>query len=216
MDLNIHNMNKESLAQMESDQLITIVLNLFEANEKLKQSSDDTISKAYDLRLEQLEREVNKFKQHSRRDTIEIAGIKQEVADEQIEEECLKILKAAKVKVANKFPASLDIQAAHRKGRKGNVIVKFVNRKFAYTAVSNSRNLKDFDDGDLYINTSLCPEFGFLNYAVRRAKKNQEILSYKMKNGVTFIQMSQNGQMMEISHVNDLTRNGITVPNRSF
>ena len=73
-------------------------------------------------------------KQYSRRDTIEIAGIKQDVADEHIEEECLKILKASKVKVANKFPTSIDIQAAHRKGRKGNVVVKFVNRKFAYAA----------------------------------------------------------------------------------
>ena len=76
--------------------------------------------------------------------------------------------------------------------------------------------MKEFDDDDLYINTSLCPEFGFLNYAVRRAKKNQEIVSYKMKHGVTFMQISLNGQMIEVSHVNDLTKNGITVPDRSF
>ena len=98
-------------------------------------------------------------------------GISADIEDTAIEDECLNIFKAAKVKVGNRFPTTLDIHAAHRKGRKGTVIVKFVNRKFAIASLTNRQNLKDSDVyGGVFINTSLCPEFGFLNFAVRRAK----------------------------------------------
>ena len=181
MSLDLNNLSQESLVALESPQLIQMVLVLHEENLKLKKSSEENASKNYDLRLETLERELNMFKQYNRRDNIEIVGIDPVVRDEDIEEECIKILKAAKVKVGNKFPTTLDIQAAHRKGKKGTVIMKFVNRKFAYSAISNRANLKDSTDFNrIFINTSLCPEFGYLNFAVRKAKENNEILFYKM------------------------------------
>ena len=131
--------------------------------------------------------------------------------------ECIKILKAAKVKVGNKFPGTLDIQGAHRKRNKGKVIVKFVNRKFADVAIANRSNLKDLADcKDIYINSSLCPEFSFIDFAVRKAKKNEEIFFYKMKNGVSLFQEYANGMFVEVSHVNDLLNHAITVPTRKF
>ena len=167
--------------------------------------------------MEKLEREINKDKQYIRRDSIDIVGINLAVADDDIEDECLKILKTAKVKIGNKFPTAMDIQAAHRKRNKNCVIVKFVNRKFAFGSISKRDNLRETDDyGNIYINSSLCPEFAFLNFAVRKAKRNKEIFFYKLKNGITFIQMEQNSNFIEISHVNDLVKNGITVPTRSY
>ena len=130
-------------------------------------------SRKYDLKLEKLEREMNKTKQYIRRDTIEIMGIGQDVQDDDIENKTLEILKVAKVKVGKKYPTAMDIQASHRKGRKGVVIVKFVNRKFTYASVSNSHKLKNSDYNHVYINGSLCPEFGFLSFAVRHAKKTR-------------------------------------------
>ena len=148
---------------------------------------------------------------------MEICGIDKAISDENVEDECLKIMKAAKVKVGNRFPNTLDVHAAHRKGKKGTVIIKFVNRKFAYNAISNRANLKNMDEyKSTFINTSLCPEFGFLNYAVRRAKANGEISFYKMRNGITLIKKSENSPFVEISHENDLSRNGLTVPPRTF
>ena len=97
--------------------------------------------------------------------------------------------------MGNRYPNTLDVHAAHRIGRKGNVIFKFVNRKWASTVMKNAANLKDTENyKNLYINASLCPEFKFLNYAVRRAKRNGEIHYYKVKNGTTSIQKRENGQ----------------------
>ena len=83
------------------------------------------------------------MKQYSRRDTIEVCGISADVPDDKIEEECLKIFNAAEVLVENRPPSGFFIHAAHRVGKNGKVLVKFVNRKFAYAAVSNSVKLKD-------------------------------------------------------------------------
>ena len=158
---------------------------------------------------------MNEFKQYKRRGTLEIAGIGTDIEDVNVEEECLKILKAAKVKIGNKFASTHDIQAAHRIGRKGTVILKFVNRKFAYEALLNSKKLKDHEEyGQVYINQSLCPEFGYLAFAVRKAKRSNEIASYTQKHGITFIQKFKDGPLIKISHELDLSRNGISVPSR--
>ena len=216
-EFNISNMNEESLSSLQSDQLVKIILALNKENENFKKTAEDIVAKRYDERLERLEREINKDKQYIRRETIEFSGISQDVGDDAIEYECLKILKAAKVKVGNRFPSTLDIHAAHRKGRKGIVILKFVNRKFAFSALSNRASLKNSNDyGNIFINQSLCPEFAFLNFAVRKAKRLNQIHFYKMKNGVTFIQKEADGRWAEISHVNDLEKNGIPVPDRSY
>ena len=216
MSINIKDMSHESLTALDTQQLADMVLFLYKENETLKVNVDDTVLKKYELRLEQLEREVNKDKQYIRRETIELVGIDSSVPDDAIEEECIKILKVAKVKVGNRYPTTFDIHAAHRKGRKGNVILKFVNRKFAYNSIFNRANLKNTEYEKVYINSSLCPEFSFLNFAVRKAKAKGELTKYRLKNGVTFIQKVENGPWLEISHVNDLSRNGLTVPTRSY
>ena len=209
------NMSKESLSALDHDDLVTLVLSLHKDNCVLKTSADEMIASKYEKRLEDLERAINENLQYGRRDTCDISGISMDINDADIEEECLKILKTAKVKVSNRFPNSLDIHAAHRKGKKGVVIIKFVNRKWANTARYNSSNLKNSDYQGVYINPSFCPEFGYLNFAVRKAKANGEINHYKLKNGLTFIQKAADDRYVKISHVNDLERYGLTVPPRT-
>ena len=85
MALDFSNMSRDSLATLQHDQLIAMVLALHESNEKLKKSSDKMTSRKYDLKLEQLQREMNKTKQHIMRDTITITGISQDVQCDDIE-----------------------------------------------------------------------------------------------------------------------------------
>ena len=75
VEFDIFNMNKESLAVLQPDQMITLVLALREENEKFRRSSQEEMSKAYDERLEKVERELNLQKQYERRSSIEITGI---------------------------------------------------------------------------------------------------------------------------------------------
>ena len=155
-------MNDKSLALLDNKDLIHIVKTLFEENNKLKINSDRKMAEMYEQRLTNLEREVNKDKQYTRRDSIEIVGIDKNIPDEEIENTVIKILKSAQAKVGSKLPGALEINAAHRKNKKGDVIVKFTNRKFAEAAIKNRDNIHEFDHlKDVYTNQSLCPEFSF-------------------------------------------------------
>ena len=143
----------------------------------------------------------------------------EDIEPEDVEDEVLKVMKAANVKVDGKHVRKIDIQAAHYKRNK-SVIVKFVNRKFAETAIANGNLLKDkrlFDnDKNIYVNNSFCREFAFINFAIRQAKKKSEICLYKLKHGVNYVQMRVNGRLEQIAHVNDLIKLGITVPPRRY
>ena len=105
------NITEDSLTALAKEQLVQMVMSLHETNVQLIKSSDAVPAGEYDKRLEKLERELNKDHQYGRRDSLEIVGIKHDVEDVEIEETCLKILKAAKVKVGNRFAGSLDIHA---------------------------------------------------------------------------------------------------------
>ena len=84
MALDFSNISRDSLATLEQNQLITMVMSLYEANENFKKSSDEIIAMKYDVKLEKLEREINQTKQYIRHDTIEITGIDMAVKDEEI------------------------------------------------------------------------------------------------------------------------------------
>ena len=216
---NFNEINAESLALLQPNQIIQLVLTLKEENQKLLSTATEEITKKYDERFERLERELNLQKQYERRSCIEITGIPKSVEDVDVEDAVLNVLKAAKVKVHNRLPTNFDIQAAHRKGKKGIVICKFVNRKFAYNSLFSSSKLKDVDVYEngtkVFINSSLCPEFGFLHFAVRNAKKEKRIHSYKVRHGVMFLKKTEDGHLIEISHENDLVKNGLPVPDRN-
>ena len=215
-DINFETATEEELAALGPQQLANIIMKLCVENKQLKQSVDPEVAKRYDERLENLEREVNKNKQYLRRESIEFVGILANVRDEDIETEVINIMKAAKVKLSRRDVTTLDIHAAHRKNRRGDVIVKFTNRKWAEGAMRNRVNLKDGQYGNCYINSSLCPEYAFLAYAVRKAKKDNLIHYWKLKHGMPFIRISDGDDFVEISHVNDLIKNGIPVPERRF
>ena len=220
-NFDINTVTAESLQQLQPQQMIQLVLALKEENQKLLQNAHEEVTKKYEERFVRLERELNLQQQYERRTCIEITGIPETVGKDELEDAVIDVLKAAKVKVHNKFPAHLDIQAAHRKGRKGNVICKFVNRKFAWTSLINSSKLKDVDvfenGGKVFINNSLCPEFGFLHFAVRQAKKGNRIHSYKVRHGVMYVKMTDddNEREIEISHESDLVKHGLPVPPRN-
>lgn len=215
-EINFNALNDEALQRLESDDLISIVKALNEENKKLKKSADKKITLEYEARLEKIEREMNKDRQYLRRDTIEISGIDDGIDDEEIEATCLKLLKFANVKVGTKTPTTNDIHAAHRKGKKGTVILKFTNRKFAEFAMKNRDKFRDNESyKNMYINQSLCPEFSYLSYALRCAKRNKVIHSIKFKHGVPMAKKTQRDDFVEVSHESDLVKYGIDAPPRS-
>ena len=142
-----------------------------------------------DLRVEKLERHQNKNFQYLRRDSIEISGIPANISHNDLEDEVIRIYDMAEVRVHDTKLNKLAIHACHRIGKKGKVIVKFTNRKYAIQGLYCGKNLKTNPPyrSPTYINNSFCPEFSFLNYAVRQAKKENKIHFYKVRHGITSI-----------------------------
>ena len=111
-----------------------------------------------------------------------VTGIPETVTDEMLEDEVLEIFKYAQVKINRQPLKEAGIQTT---------IVKVVNRKYADEAVRCGKNLKGNArygrNTKMYINNSFCPEYGFINYAIRQAYKNKHIVKYKVKNGVNCV-----------------------------
>ena len=178
--IDMKNIDVATLDALGQAKVLELLVFLRDENDRLK-SVSEVETKRYDERLAAIEKELNLDRQYHRRDTIEISGMPEDIEPEDVEDEVLKVMKAANVKVDGKHVRKIDIQAAHYKRNK-NVIVKFVNRKFAEAAIANGNQLKDkrlFDnDKNIYVNNSFCREFAFINYAVRQAKKKGEISLY--------------------------------------
>ena len=128
--------NANLLSDMSKEQLIEMVLGL---NSKSTQLHED-FRKATNLRFYHLERKVNMNSQYSRSDSLEITGIPKNINDDQLEDEVIEIFKEAKATLNQQQIRKPDIQAVHRIGKKGKVIVKVVNCKFVQSALINGRN----------------------------------------------------------------------------
>ena len=120
-----------NLQSLGKEQLIKMVIDL--TNTVAKIQTD--YAKVVNLRLYNLERSFNMSQQYLRRDSLEISGIPGSIKDDEIEKEVIEIFKDAKVTVNRQPIKPMDIQAAHRIGNKGKVIVKVFNRKFVRTAL---------------------------------------------------------------------------------
>ena len=166
-----------------------------------------------DKRLEILERVQNSSLQYNRRDTVEISGIPGDTPQTQLEDEVIKNFNLAGVTVEGQKLDKLQIHACHRIGKKGKTIVKTVNRKFAEQGLFCGKNLKGNSpyDTPVYINPSLCDEYNFLNFIIRKAKREGRIHWYKIRKGINSVQMTKDGDFHDITHKLDLIKLGIDV-----
>ena len=202
------------LKNLDKSQLINMVLGL----RKEVASITEDFKKLMNLRFYHLERSHYMNLQYGRRDTVEITGIPDDVNDDALEDEVIDLFKEAKVHVNRQPIKKTDIQAVHRLGNKKTTIVKVVNRKFAKEALFCGKNLKGSKrygiNSPIYINDSFCPEYNFLNFAIRKAYKSKHILKYKVRNGVNYVQKDDASKFVEVGHVFDLENLKIPIPPR--
>ena len=97
--------------------------------------------------------------QHSTREYVEVAGIPQSVPASDLK----RILE----KVGMEVPAK-DIDACHRIGKQGRIIVKFLRRKDCQQVLGVKKDIQKITANDLalpstaiklYLNESLCPYY---------------------------------------------------------
>ena len=81
---------------------------------------------------------ISSIDQYSRRNNIEIQGIPETIKDEELESKVIDIFSALNISISNK-----DMEDCPRLGKDGtNIIVRFVNRKHCYEALSKKIDLK--------------------------------------------------------------------------
>ena len=165
-------------------------------------------------RVTELERSHYLYKQYGRRESVEITGIPTEVDDKNLEEEVIKIYNEANVDVDGSGLTKKDISACHRIGKRGNTIVRFVNRKFASGGLFKGKNLKGtqlYNGTPVYINNSFCPEFQKYGYIIRNLKRQSLREGYKIKHGIYQIKLGTSVKFEEISHIKDFAKFGLDV-----
>ena len=127
----------DKLLTLKKAELVELIMELQKEKISLKyviknsSSLEERISNLEKSNIE-LERSHYLYLQYGRRNLVEISGIPTAIETKDLEDHVIQIYKEAKVEVNGHQLTHFDIQACHRIGKKGDTVVRFVNRKFAY------------------------------------------------------------------------------------
>ena len=164
-------------------------------------------------RVRDLERSQVSLMQYVRRESIEIHDIPESVKDEKLEDTCLDILEQIGCGKIKKY----RVHACHRLKNRSKTVIRFLTRKHADQALWKRGNLKDADmtkcglpaGHKVYINENLCPPLQYLQYLVRHLKKDGKIHNFNLWKGRLTIQLEEDGDKIQIGHIDDLIDRGL-------
>ena len=153
---------------------------------------------------------TDSMNQYSRRNNIKICNIPEKIAQRNLEQYVLKMLESA---LGINF-VSYDLVAVHRvgkllTGKNRNVIVRFMNRKYAYTYLRNSKklvSLKVPEYKKLYLIENLCPSFKKIFNYLYKLKKDNKFDNVWTFNGSVFFKKlnSDNEYGPRVDHFEDI------------
>ena len=161
-------------------------------------------------KLIEMERNMHRLEQYSRRECIEIAGIPSSITNNLLEEHVLLIFEKFDVVLE-----AMDIVACHRLGKTNRVIVKLLNRKDSQYILEKKYKLRNIalynhDESEnsnsrkIFINQSLCPYYRKLYGLVKDLSNEGLIDSFWISNGTIKIRESSQFKPVPITHEFDL------------
>ena len=180
--------------------------------EKAKVSSDKRLNHQYN-RIVELETDLGKLNQYGRRNNIEVAGIPENVQQDQLENKVIEIMSAIDVDIK-----PTDIEACHRIGRVDRVngsngprrtIIRFVNRKKCENIFRNKKKLANVDKnklrvGKIYVNHSLCGMYRTIWWNCKKLHAAGRIHSFWVSGGIVRIKLREDSNSIPIVHQEDL------------
>ena len=158
-------------------------------------------------RIVTIERQCWANGQYSRRECLEVARIRQQVDEKNLETKVLSIFQ----KIGCTIDATF-IDDCHRLGKNDvRVIGKFTRRKNCKQIFKIKKDLRDLnmDDLDLprdtkiYINQSLCPYYRILWSKAKRLQNIGSIDSFYISSGSIKIKVTENSSPITIMHLDD-------------
>ena len=217
-DINVGDVNissnpgdQETNIMNRIEKLETLLHKLLMENRALKDKLLKNEHDKYDIwnRLHGCETDINLLNQYSRRENIEIAGIPQNIKNEDLERYVIDTLRNIGVSGLSSY----EITACHRlktsrsSNRPANVIVRFVNRKRAYESLDKFHFVKtkfpnDFKNFMIFEN--LCPTFRRIFNKSRKLKFMKKIKNVWSYEGLVFLQKTDNSVPIKICHLDEL------------
>ena len=147
----------------------------------------------YDL-IYDMESQMNNLNQYMRRSNIEIRNIPERIGQRNLEQYVLKVLKSIGVKLV-----SYNVVVVHRlgkyiEGKHRNVIIRFVNRKNAYSSL---RNAKKFATSNIQ---------EYKNLYLYKLKKDNKISNVWSYNGSVFFKKINSDEEygQKVEHFDDI------------
>jgi len=161
-------------------------------------------------RLLNIERRLSLNEQYSRRETVEIVGLPENLEGAKLEEKVVEMCNIAGAKVNLR-----SFHAIHRMKKQHVVIAKFLNRRDTITLLKNKKKLRSelsdeekkklgvVGDKKIYVNESLCNTYKRLMGQCNRLFKSKQIAGNYVFNGKIIIK-KLNEESTIIQHEEDL------------
>ena len=158
-------------------------------------------------KLFDLETDINRLNQYSRRENIELHNIPESIIQRNLEKFIIDLLNSLKIDMT-----SYDIVATHRIGKKANgkpriVLVRFINRKHAYRAMKSSKHIKKSINPiykKIFICENLCPSNKMIFNKLYKAKKLGKIHSVWSSNGAVLCKYTEDDDSVLIQHIDEI------------
>lgn len=200
----------EKITEMQNDMKYNYET-LKAENEDLKIKMDTLIrqNKEKDREITKLKSRLNQLEQYTRRDCIEIHGMKED-DEEKLEINVLKIINKMNIVLKQE-----EITAVHRIGnkqsRKPRIIIVKLNRKKADEIVASKKKTilnKDIfsnnDETKIYINESMSPEYKELFWKTKNAAKENEYKFVWFKRGKLYVRKNEGAPVNRIYTEEDI------------
>ena len=136
---------------------------------------------------------------------MEFVGVPESVGQDQLQTHIIAVMKSMGM---NNITGK-EIHAIHRIGKKSskprNVIVRFVNRKTAFTLLKNKKKLNTNKQYKQYfITENLCPYNKKIFNTCYRHKKNKDLHSVWSFNGNVFVKVRESDERIHVEHLDDI------------
>ena len=168
--------------------------------DELTKNQDEIYDQLYDHKVD-----LTSLNQYGRRENVEFCGIPETIKQEDLLPHIVEVMKSMGLKRITEK----DIHNYHRIGKQSNsrprnVIIRFVNRKTAFTLLKNKKKLNSGKFKRYFITENLCPYNKQIFNKLYRLKKNKEIHSLWTFNGNVFVKVAENDERTQVFHLDDI------------
>ena len=174
--------------------------NLQKLNKELSTYLDELYERVYENEVK-----FNDLCQYSRRENVELHNIPEAITQRNLEQYVLEVLASLRINCS-----SYDLVAVHRTGKRipGKhriVLVRFMNRKNAYSCIKYSKELKKSAPyRSIFITENLCPAHRNIFNKLYKLKKTGKIFDVWMYNGAVFFRYTDKDDSTLIQHIDDI------------